>query len=137
MRSGFQILRSGIAATAIGLLFAGCVSSNVGSIDTQTAVVEEELTYDPVQRAAAVEEIRAKSGETSGELTNAFASGDGPNETLTAREQQSLINELEKNAAQNDAVVPDQELTESQRSIIAMQNKARSHYKNALSDIEN
>ncbi len=136
MRFGSHMLRMGIAAGALLSLVSGCVSSNVSNIDTQTTAVEE-LTYDPVQRTAAIEEIRAKSGETNGELTNAFASGDGSNETLTTREQQALINELEKNSAQNSTSVEDEELTDSQRSIRAMQNKARSHYKNALSDIEN
>ena len=126
-----------LTMSVVCLVFSGCVSSTMDSVDTQTTSLEEPPTYDPAQRSQAVAEIRAKAGQSSGELTNAFASGDGPNETMAVHRQQTLINQLEQDAARTQATIEDEELTNSQQSIRQLQHKARSHYKNAVTTIEN
>jgi len=137
-----QPMRSFVVAGGLALMVSGCVSSNLGSVDTQSASAvpsphETPPAYDPLQRAQAVAEIRQKSARPSGELTHAFASGDGPGETLDKAEQTRLITELEQAAAENSNAVSDAELTERQNAIRALQAKAKSHYKNALNTIEN
>ena len=75
--------------------------------------------------------------EGSGELTNAFADPDGPNEPMAHSEQAQLISELEQNAQQNSNAISDAELEAKQRSIRELQQKARSHYNNAVNNIQN
>lgn len=131
-----------VAVLLVLPLFGGCVSSNSTASNISTAAIEqpeplEEVSYDPQLRAEAVAEIRAKADQPNGELTNAFASGDGPAEPLTKQEQAQRIAEMERNAIQTGAAVEDAELTESQRSIRDLQRKAKSHYSSAIDQIEN
>ena len=120
------------------ILFSACVSDTLSQQDTQPKTLAENPSYDPAQREQAVAEIREKAAqEGGGELTNAFANQDGPNEPMQASEQEQLIRELEQNAEQNANNIPDAELEAKQRSIRELQQKARSHYQNAVSNIQN
>ncbi|MEM7068880.1 MAG: hypothetical protein AAF478_08335 [Pseudomonadota bacterium] len=125
------------------LLFAvlsqsACVSDTLNTQNTQPQPLAETPTYDPAQREQAIAEMRAKGAQPgSGELTSAFVESDGPNQPLTSSEQNSLINELEQGAAQNEANVTDAELAAKQRSIRELQEKARNHYDNAVNSIQN
>ncbi len=123
-------------------LLGACVSSNSARIDPQQATYEqpeqlEEVSYNPQARADAVIEIRSKASQRSGELTNAFASGDGPAEPMTKQEQAQRIADMEKNASINSGAVSDAEVTDSQRSVKSMKWKAKSHYQKAVEQIEN
>ena len=128
---------------ALVLLCVGlsaCVSDTLSNVDTtpQPLAAEKPPSYDPLQRQQAVEEIRAKSEQTgSGELTSPYVEANGPNEPLTPQEQAAKIAELENTSAQNEVVVTDAELTEKQRSIRELQQKAKSHYGNAVNQIKN
>ena len=121
-----------------GLVLSACVSDTLSTTDTQPQPLAENVSYDPEQREQAIAEIREKADQPgSGELTNAFAEQDGPNEPMQASEQAELINQLEQNAQQNADTVTDAELAEKQRSIRELQQKARNHYDSAVSNIQN
>ncbi|MEM9332386.1 MAG: hypothetical protein AAGA53_13740 [Pseudomonadota bacterium] len=126
-------------ALAAGIALSGCVSDTLSTVDTQPKpVAAENVSYDPEQRAQAIAEIREKAAQSgSGELTNAFVNQDGPSEPMSASEQAQLINQLEQNATQNQKSVTDAELEAKQRSILELQQKARTHYDNAVNDIQN
>lgn len=129
-----------IALFGVVLMVSACVSDTLSTQGTAPQPLAEQKppTYDPIQRDQAVAEIREKAAQPgSGELTNAYAVANGPNEPLTAAEQQARINELERNAAQNSASVSDAELAAKQRSIQELQGQARSHYNNAVNQIQN
>lgn len=129
-----------LALVLAGIMASACVSDTLSTVDTtpQPLAAEKPPSYDPVQREQAIEEIRAKAGQPgSGELTNPYVEANGPNEPLTAQEQARKIQELKNTAAQNDAVATDSELAEKQRSIRELQNKAKSHYGNAVNQIKN
>lgn len=135
--SGNRLLATSALLLAVFMLPA-CVSDTLSQQDTQPQTLAETPSYDPVQREQAVAEIREKAEqEGSGELTNAFAEPDGPNEPMNSSEQAQLINELEQNAQQNSNAIPDAELEAKQRSIRELQQKARSHYNNAVNNIQN
>ncbi len=127
---------------ALGLMLSGCVSDTFSQVDTQPQQLsqpEKEPKYDPVQREQAIAEIREKANQpsSSGELTNPFEEANGPNEPLTAQQQAQKIQELKNTAAQNNAVVTDAELAAKQRSIRELQQKAQTHYGNAVNQIQN
>ncbi|MGI9350687.1 MAG: hypothetical protein ACR2O3_03925 [Rhizobiaceae bacterium] len=125
-------------ALAAALTLSACVSDTLSTADTQPQPLAENVSYDPEQREQAIAEIREKAAQPgSGELTNAFAEQDGPNEPMQASEQAELINQLEQNAQQNTDSVTDAELAEKQRSIRELQQKARNHYSNAVNNIQN
>ena len=129
-----------LALLVAGILLSGCVSDTLSTVDTtpQPLAAEKPPSYDPVQREQAIAEIRAKAAQPgSGELTNPYVEANGPNEPLTAQEQARKIQELKNTAAQNDAVATDSELAAKQRSIRELQNKAKSHYGNAVNQIKN
>ncbi len=122
------------------VVMSACVSDTLSNVDTtpQPLAAEKPPSYDPVQRQQAVEEIRAKAEQTgSGELTNPYVEANGPNEPFTPQEQAAKIAELENTLAQNEVVVTDAELAEKQRSIRELQQKAKSHYGNAVNQIKN
>ena len=124
------------SSVVIFALLSGCVSDTLSTQDTQP--LAETPSYDPVQRDQAVAEIRQKAAQPgSGQLTNAFADPVSPNQPLSAAEQAERINELEQNAIQNAANVPDAEMAAKQQSIKDLQEKARSHYDNAVDSIQN
>jgi len=130
-----------VTLVLLGIFFSACVSDTLSTTDTQSqqlAEQQETPSYDPVQRQQAIEEIRAKSEQQgSGELTDPFAEANGPNEPLTPQEQASKIEEMQNTAQQNNEVMTDAELEAKQRSIREMQNKAKSHYGNAVNQIKN
>lgn len=129
-----------LALLVAGILSSACVSDTLSTVDTtpQPLAAEKPPSYDPVQREQAIAEIRAKAAQPgSGELTNPYAEANGPNEPLTAQQQATKIQELKNTAAQNDAVATDSELAAKQRSIRELQNKAKSHYGNAVNQIKN
>ncbi len=118
------------------ILLSACVSDTLSTVDTQP--LAEDVSYDPVQREQAVAEMREKASQPgSGELTNAFADPDGPNEAMNELDQAARIIELEYSANQNATNVTDEEMAEKQRSIRELQQKARSHYQNAVESIQN
>lgn len=123
-----------------GVIVSACVSDTLSSVDTtpKPLAAQKAPSYDPVQREQAIKEIRAKAEQpSSGELTSPFAAADGPNRPLNAEEQARKITELQNTAAQNNAVTTDAELAEKQRSIRELQQKAQSHYGNAVGQIKN
>lgn len=133
-------IEKAILLISVVFFISACVSDTLSTVDTtpQPLAAEKPPSYDPVQREQAIEEIRAKAAQPgSGELTNPYAEANGPNEPLTAQEQARKIQELKNTAAQNDAVATDSELAEKQRSIRELQNKAKSHYGNAVNQIKN
>jgi len=125
----------------VAMFLSACVSDTLSTTDTQSqqlAQPQEDPSYDPVQRQQAIDEIRAKSEQPgSDELTDPFAQADGPNEPLTPQEQANKIEEMQNTAQQNNQVMTDAELAAKQRSIREMQNKAKSHYGNAIDQIKN
>lgn len=124
----------------VTISLSACVSDTLSTVDTQPkpTPIAENVSYDPAQREQAVAEIREKAAqEGSGELTNAFADQNGPGEPMVASEQAELINQLEQNAQQNSEYISDTELEAKQQSIRELQQKARTHYNNAVSTIQN
>jgi len=122
------------------LLVSACVSDTLSNVDTapQQLASEKPPSYDPVQREQAIAEIRAKAEQPgSDQLTNPYVEANGPNEPFTPQEQAQKIAELENTAQQNEVVVTDAELAEKQRSIRELQQKAKSHYGNAVKQIKN
>ncbi len=122
------------------VVLTGCVSDTLSQQNTQPQPLATSVStsYDPAQREQAISEIRAKAeNANSGELTNAYATNDGPTTPLTAEEQAAKIAELERNAATNQGSVTDAELAAKQNSINELRSKARSHYDNALNTIAN
>ena len=137
-----KVFRAGTAAlVAAVFVLTACVSNKVSAIDTgsqSVAAQNDNTQFDPEQRELAIEEIRAKASQPgSGELTNAFADPDGPNEPMNERQKAAQIRELEANAASNGESVTDAELAEKQSSIRELQNQAKNHYKNAVNNIQN
>ena len=126
---------------AAGLLLSACVSDTLSTVDTQPqpiAQTQETPDFDPIQREQAIAEIRDKAAQPgSGELTNAFAEPDSPNEPMTPQEQAARIAEMERSAERNSGTISDAELAEKQRSIRELQEKAKNHYGNALNTIQN
>lgn len=139
---GVSLLLKLSTVTAVAFSVSACVSSTLGSVDTESrtelAQTGESTRYDVNQRAQAVAEIRNKAAQPgSGVPTNAFADGDGPNDTMAASEQEQLINELQRTADQNSTAVSDTELEQKQQSIRALQQKTKTHYNNAVNTIQN
>lgn len=133
-------MRNMLALVVAGFMASACVSDTLSTVDTtpQPLAAEKPPSYDPAQREQAIAEIRAKAAQPgSGELTSPYEEANGPNEPLTAQEQARKIQELKNTAAQNDAVATDSELAEKQRSIRELQQKANSHYGNAVNQIKN
>ena len=121
-------------------MLSACVNSTLSQQNTQAQQLksQETVTYDPLQRQQAVQEIRQKAdNHGSGVPTNAFTTSNGATTPLTYNQQTQRIRELEVNAAQNGQSVTDAELEEKQQSIRQLQSQARSHYKDALKRIEN
>jgi len=125
------------------LTVSGCVSSTLGSVDTQptpqpVATSSSNPSFDPAAREAAVADIRAKADAPgSGELTNAFVEADNPTaDPFTQQEQSERISGLEQAATSNENAVTDAELAARQQSIRDMRSKANSHYKDAVQSIE-
>lgn len=138
-RAGFRV-RLPVILCASGMLLAGCVSSTLETVDTQPEpqpLAAEPTHYDPQQRDQAVAEIRAKASQPNGELTNAFAEAEGEGELMSRDAKNRTINELETGITQESEAIPDAELSASQRSIREMQQKARSHYDSAVTEIKN
>lgn len=136
----YRIIIKTITLFALGLSASGCVSDTLSQQNTQPQplATNASASYDPAQREQAIAEIRAKAeNANSGELTNAYATNDGPTTPLTAEEQAAKIAELERNAATNQTTVTDAELASKQRSINDLRNKAKSHYNNAINSIAN
>lgn len=138
--SHHKLLR--VTSLVVGaLLLSACVSNTLSTVDTQPqqlAQPEETPSYDVIQREQAVQEIRAKANQPgSGELTNPYEEANGPNQPLTPQEQAQKIQELQNTAQQNNAVATDEELAAKQRSIRELQQKAQSHYGNAVNQIKN
>ena len=131
--------KSGTVVMA-ALLVSACVADTLSTQGTEPQPLAEEKppSYDPAQREQAIAEIREKAAQPgSGELTNAYAEADGPNSPLTPSEQAARINDLERNAARNNASVSDAELAAKQRSIRELQGQARNHYNNTVNAIQN
>lgn len=128
-----------LALTVMAVLLSGCVSDTLSQQDTQSRVREPvSASYDPAQRAAAVEEIRFKAAQPgSGQLTNAYTDANGPNEPMTPEEQAARIAELEGSAAANSATITDAELEAKQQSIEKLRSRAATHYNSAVNSIRN
>jgi len=138
--SGTRNLFLVLALVASVVFLPACVSDTLSNVNTQPQPqpLAVNASYDPAQREQAVAEIRQKAAQPgSGELTNAFADPDGPNEAMTESEQAARISELEQSADRNASIVSDAELAEKQRSIRELQQKARNHYNNAVNTIKN
>jgi hypothetical protein len=141
------------AVLPVGLVFASigltaCVSDTLSTTNTQPqpqpqpqavkAASQEVPDYDPVQRAEAVAEMREKAvNANSGELTNAYASQDGPNEPMLPAQSAARIQELQQAAERNESSAGANDAQAKQRQIRAMQEKARTHYGSAVQTIEN
>jgi hypothetical protein len=137
------------AVLSVGLVFASigltaCVSDTLSTTNTQPqpqavkAASQEVPDYDPVQRAEAVAEMREKAvNANSGELTNAYASQDGPNEPMLPAQSAARIQELQQAAERNESSAGANDAQAKQRQIRAMQEKARTHYGSAVQTIEN
>lgn len=126
------------------LAVSGCVSDTLNSTNTSPlpepikASHTQDVNYDPVQREAAIAEIRQKAANAnSGQLTNAYAAADGPNEPQSPDEAAAKIQALQQIAGQEEAGSIDPELAAKQLQIKQLQQKARTHYGNALQTIEN
>lgn len=125
----------------------GCVSDTLNVQNTQTtpeplvqnaAQTGENASYDPIQRAAAIAEIRAKAENSSTpELTNAYTVADGPNRPLTAEEQAAKLAALNQTAENNGRGITDAELEAKQRSIRELQARGQNHYESAVKTIQN
>lgn len=99
---------------------------------------DPDVNYDPIQRAQAVAEIRAKAENASTpELTNAYTVADGPNRPLTAEEQAAKLAELNQTVENNNRGISDAELEAKQRSIRELQARGQNHYDSAVKSIQN
>lgn len=130
------------AVIVLAFMVSACVSDTLSNVNTtpqpQPLAAAEVPDYDPVQREEAIQEIRAKAAQPgNGQLTNPYATADGPNSPFTPQQQAAKIQELQNTANQNNAVATDAELAEKQRSIRELQQKAQSHYGNAVNQIKN
>ena len=136
---GFYRFCRAVAIVSVFSLLGACVSDTLSRQDTSTQLAEpSNASYDPAQREAAIQEIRAKAAQPgSGELTNAYTDGNGPNEPLTPEEQAAKIAELEGSAAANSASVTDAEVAKKQQSIKNLQSRARTHYNSTVNSITN
>ena len=133
-----------ILLTCACMFASACVSDTLSVQNTQAQPQPVALqtnqtgSYDPAQRAQAIEEIRAKAEQPgSGQLTNAYVEGVGATEQLTPEQREKMAEELGNSAEQNAQSVTDAELTAKQDSIRRLQAKGASHYKNAVNSIEN
>ena len=133
------LLRKAPALLAL-VMISACVSDTLSqqNLAPEPIAEQNQPSYDPAQREQAIAEIREKSAQPeSGELTNAYATADGPNQPLTQQEQAAKILELERSAENNASQVSDQELAAKQESIRQLQNQAKTHYNNAVKQIGN
>jgi len=149
-----------IALNAVFL--TGCVSSALESEDFQSATpstnqsqtasgspnqlvpASTSLTdgttgegVDPLARREAVIEMREKANNGSGEKTKFGLLPETANEQLSASDQDRLSSELEQDAEAAQSEVSDEELQAKQDSIRLLRKKAQSHYKEAITTIEN
>ena len=143
-KSTHKRLKSAILLTSACLVLSACVSDTLSVQNTQpqpqpvSLQTSEPTRYDPVQRAQAIEEMRAKAEQSgSGELTNAFTDVEGATDPLTPEQRDAKIRELSNSASENSGSVTDEEVTAKQESIRRLQAKGASHYKNAVNSIEN
>ncbi len=142
-----RFISKNTACLIAAVSLSACVSDTLSVENTQAtpqplvqnvAQTNEDVSYDPVQRAQAIAEIRAKAENTSTpELTNAYSAADGPNQPLTAEEQAAKLAELNQTAEQNSSGISDAELEAKQRSIRELQAKGQSHYEKAVKSIQN
>lgn len=92
---------------------------------------------NPAAREQAVEEMRAKAEQTSGEKTHIGALPETAAKQLTPRQQQTKSAELKAAVAQAQSSVSDAEVQSKQSSIQRLRQKAKSHYQDAVKRIEN
>lgn len=154
-------MRTSLILIAILYFSAGCVSTTLESEQfrpagsaqpapaTSNASAEPvELTspdtvaaqaggVNPTAREQAVQEIRAKAAHTSGQKTQIGELPDTAAPQLTPAEQAQKQQQLKQAAAEASASVSDAEVQSKQESIRRLQNRARSHYDNAIDSIEN
>ena len=139
----FSNVNAAIAYAIIcsAVFLSGCVSETLSTANTQPINANNQAqqgSYDPIQRAEAVAQIREKAANAnSGELTNAYVAADGPNEPPSPEVSAVKIEKLQQVADQNAASNSDSELAQKQRQIRELQQKARTHYGAAVDAIEN
>ena len=152
--------------TSLAMLFAfsglyGCVSNTLSVENTQTTPepllqnaatttqdpllqnaavtgTDQDVNYDPIQRAQAVAEIRAKvENSSTPELTTAYTVNDSPTRPLTAEEQAAKLAELNRTVETQNRGITDAELEAKQRSIRELQARGQNHYESAVKTIQN
>ena len=92
---------------------------------------------DEVARQRAIAEMRAKGQQTSGHKTTFGALPETATSQLTDAERQQKALELAEKAEAVNEMISEGEVESKQQSIRRLQQKAKSHYKNAIENIEN
>jgi len=123
-----------------GIATGGCVSSSLNeTLQPEVAASEEtkEPTFDPAAREQAVAQMRAKAENKSDEKTNAFRNQDGPLRPLTNSEANAKISALNASSKARNDQLSGGEQDANQASIDELKRKAKSHYADAVRNIEN
>jgi len=143
------------ALLCVSWILSACVSDTLSVENTQVAptpVVQNaaqttgatqptdtsNASYDPIQRAQAVAEIRAKADNSSTPgLTNAYTVSEGSTRPLTAEEQAAKLAEINRTVEAKNLGISDAELEAKQRSIRELQARGQNHYEKAVTTIQN
>lgn len=126
----------------------GTTSSNAAGSNDEIQTSSEPVSTAPndlndpnvlnaAAREQAVQEMRAKGQETSGEKTKIGLLPETATQQLTRSEQNSKAAALKNAAAEAQSSVSDEEIQSKQDSISRLRKKARSHYGDAVKRIEN
>ena len=92
---------------------------------------------DEVARQRAIAEMRAKGQQTSGQKTTIGALPEPATSQLTNAEREQKAKELAEKVDAVNETISEGEVETKQQSIRRLQQKARSHYENAIENIEN
>ncbi len=98
---------------------------------------EASSVLDPVERAKAIAEMRAKAANGSGEKTRIGLLPEPSDDPIDATKQKKLKAELELDAKRAGATTTDAELEAKKKSIEALRRKAKTHFEDTLKRIEN
>jgi len=117
---------------------AATTTSDPLILNSEQTATTQDGNYDPIQRAQAVAEIRAKAENSSTpELTSAYTVNENPNRPLTAEEQAAKLAELNRTVETQNGSITDAELEDKQRSIRELQARGQNHYESAVKSIQN
>ena len=92
---------------------------------------------DEAARQRAIAEMRAKGQKTSGQKTTIGALPEPATSQLTDVEREQKARELSEKVDAVNETISEGEVETKQQSIRRLQQKAKSHYENAIENIEN